>query len=102
MRTKFYITVLLTISLSCMAVFANAQASCAAAATLTSGTSCTTTSGNMQNATNAAPTGTCGGATSSTTYSVWYKFTAASTSPTITVNNLGSNLSTTTTYVQAL
>ncbi|MFI5133184.1 MAG: hypothetical protein ACHQEB_02555, partial [Chitinophagales bacterium] len=69
-----------------------AQASCAGAATLTPGSSCSTTTGNLKSASNAAPTGSCGGATSTTTFGVWYKFTATSTAVSITVNNLGSGL----------
>jgi hypothetical protein len=79
-----------------------AQASCAGAGTLTPGATCSTTTGNLQNAANALPAGSCGGATVLTTFGVWYKFTASSTISTITVNNLGSNLSTTTTYVEVL
>jgi hypothetical protein len=72
---------------------------CANATLLTEGISCTTTSGTLQNATNSAPTGNCGGATSTTTYDVWYKFVATSTSPTITISSL-SGLTATTTYVE--
>ena len=75
---------------------------CASATTLTPSSTCTTTSGDLYKATNAAPTGACGGATSTTTYDVWYKFTANATSQSITVNNLGNKLSTTTTYVEVL
>jgi len=79
-----------------------AQSSCANALTLNPSTTCTVTTGDLQGATNAAPTGACGGATATTTNGVWYKFTASSSNATITVNNLGSNLSTTTTYVEVL
>ena len=76
------------------------QATCVTAPGLTPGTSCTATTGNLQNAISAAPAGSCGGATLTTTYGVWYKFTASSTSSTITVNNLGSFLTATTTYLE--
>src|ERR1700747_361062 len=76
------------------------QATCVTAPSLTPGISCTTTTGNLQNAASAAPAGSCGGATLTTTYGVWYKFTASSTSSTITVTNLGSFLSAATTYLE--
>lgn len=105
-RRHHYLTLFLTIILSAAAtVFSSAvysQATCAAAVTLTPGSTCTTTTGNMQNAVSAVPAGACGGATVSTTYGVWYKFTASSTNTTITVNNLGSNLGTGTTYIELL
>lgn len=82
--------------------FVSAQASCALAYNLTPGISCSNTTGDLQGATNSAPTGTCGGATSLTTNGVWYQFTAGAARQVITVSNLGSNLSTTTTYVQVL
>ena len=78
------------------------QATCLTATTLTPSTSCSNPASqpNMQNALNALPIGACGGATALTTYGVWYVFTATSTSSTITVNNLGSNLSAGTTYLE--
>src|SRR5690349_8986223 len=84
-------------------VFLFAQAgndNCASATTLTPASSCSTTSGDLYKATNSAPTGACGGATSTTTYDVWYKFTANGTSQLITVSNLGNKLTNTTTYVE--
>jgi hypothetical protein len=79
-----------------------AQASCATAATLTPSSTCANPASqpNLQNAVNAAPTGSCGGATATTTFGVWYKFTATSTSSTITVGALGSNLTAATTYLE--
>lgn len=76
------------------------QASCATAGTLTPSSTCSATTGNMQNAVSAAPAGACGGATLATTYGVWYKFTATSTLSTITVNNLGTYLTASTTYIE--
>jgi hypothetical protein len=81
----------------------NAQASCGAATTLTPSTTCSNPAvqPNLQNAISAGFAGSCSGATT-TTYSVWYKFTATATSSTITVGNLGSNLTTSTTYMEVL
>src|SRR6266536_5469353 len=93
--------VLLFIFLS-VSVFAYSQATCSSAVTLTTSIAFSATTGDLQGATNAAPTGACGGATSSTTNGVWYKFTATSSSATIIVNNLGSNLTASTTYVELL
>ncbi|MFI5133183.1 MAG: PQQ-dependent sugar dehydrogenase [Chitinophagales bacterium] len=64
--------------------------------------SCNGTTYNIQNATSANGAGSCGGATGSTTYDVWFQFQATSTSPTINLSNLGSNLSAATTYIEAL
>jgi len=57
---------------------------------LTPALTCTTTApasmatGDLKNAVGATPTPTCG---SGTAYSVWYKFTALSSSTTVTINN---------------
>jgi hypothetical protein len=69
-----------------------AQATCAGAANLVPSNTCSPTTGNLKNAANAAPTGACGGATSTTTFGVWYKFTATATNSTVSVSNLGSGL----------
>ena len=96
---RTYITGFLFISLP---AFVYSQSTCATAATLTPSTSCSNpaTQPNIQNATSAAPTGSCGGATATTTYGVWYKFTATSTSSTINVTNLGANLTAANTYLE--
>jgi hypothetical protein len=71
------------------------QATCLTAGTLTPATNCTTTApasmttGNLRNAAAATPTLICG---SGTAYSVWYKFTATSTTTAVTINNFGTNL----------
>ena len=98
-NTRIYIIGFLFISLP---AFVYSQATCATAATLTPSTSCSNpaTQPNMQNAANASPTGSCGGATSTTTYGVWYKFTATSTSSTINVTNLKANLTAASTYLE--
>ncbi|MES1218450.1 MAG: PQQ-dependent sugar dehydrogenase [Bacteroidota bacterium] len=79
-----------------------AQVSCASPGTLIPGCS---TGADLQDALNASPTGACGSATASTTYSVWYKFTAGASSQSITLSGLGSgggaSLSTATTYIEA-
>ncbi|MBS1915117.1 MAG: T9SS type A sorting domain-containing protein [Bacteroidetes bacterium] len=83
-----------------------AQASCAAAQSLTPSATCTvgtsSRNGSLFGAVNAAPTGSCGGATSTTTYSQWYKFTASGTSQIITITGLGSSLAASTTYAEVL
>jgi len=80
----------------------HSQADCNNAATLTVATSCSNTQGNLKNASSISPTGSCGGATATTTYGIWYKFTATASTATITVSGLGSSLSATTTYVELL
>src|SRR5436190_12716237 len=73
-----------------------ANNTCATAATLTPASTCTIVTGNLQKATSATTdggtSGSCGGATAATTFDVWYKFTASSTSMAITIQNLGANL----------
>src|ERR1700722_8286156 len=98
--TVCYRGILIVVISILLAIKVNAQASCATAPALAPSTTCTTTLGNLLNATNAAPTGTCGGATATTTFGVWYKFTAASTSSTVTISGLGTSLTAATTYVQ--
>ena len=68
-----------------------ANDNCAAAVLLTSGTSCTTTNGTVQNATNSGvPVAPC---TGNPDDDVWYSFVSVSTDHTITLSNLGANLS---------
>jgi hypothetical protein len=83
----------------CVPTFIYSQAAnntCATATTLTPGSSCSSTTGNLQKATSAsadgATSGSCGGATAATTFDVWFKFTASSTTQAITIQNLGANL----------
>ena len=66
-----------------------AQASCAGASTLTPGSTCVAVLGNLKSATGATPAPVCG---SGTAYSVWYKFTATSSTTSVTINNFGSGL----------
>ena len=77
---------------------------CSSATTLTSNPAptCSSITANLRYATNSAPTGACGSATATTTYDVWFKFVATSTTHAVTISNLGSNLSSNTTYVQML
>jgi len=59
---------------------------CASATTLSSGTSCSFTSGSVLGATASGPAKpSCDGAASPNMFDVWYKFTAVSTSQTVTV-----------------
>src|SRR5687767_9968505 len=78
------------------------QATCGTAPVITPSITCITTAGDLQGATSSGPAGTCGGATATTTNGVWYRFTAKSPSATITVDNLGTNLTAATTYVEVL
>lgn len=93
---------LIAVFILCCLSDTHSQANCSTAATLLPG--CATTA-DLQNAATASPTGACGGATSTTTYSVWYKFTAGAASQSITLAGLGSgtgaSLSATTTYIEA-
>src|SRR5437773_3792 len=103
MNSRFYLCALITAFIFIrFPAMVYAQATCAAAATLTPGTTCSATSGNLKNAANAAPTGACAGATSLTTYGNWYKFTATATTATITISGLGSSLTAITTFVELL
>ncbi|MBP6233905.1 MAG: T9SS type A sorting domain-containing protein [Chitinophagaceae bacterium] len=79
-----------------------ANDNCANATSLTSGTSCSNTSSNIYYASSSSPAGTCGGATASTTYDVWFRFQATSTTQTVRLSNLGSRLSTASTYMEML
>ena len=79
-----------------------ANDACSGATTLTPGVACSNTTGNLFYATSASPAGGCGGATTTTTYDVWYKFVATSTTHAITVSSLGTKLTTATTYMELL
>src|SRR5215212_127075 len=106
MRTVFsFRTLVIIFIFVCFPAFLWAQPTndnCAGVITVTSSTTCATTLYNIKNATNAAPTGTCGGATATTTYDMWFRFQANSTSPAITLSNFGANLTSGTTYIQVL
>src|SRR5436190_16694349 len=102
MNSRFYLRALITAFLFIsVPVFVYSQLTCLTAAALTPSTNCSNPAiqPNLQNAANAGFAGSCSGATA-TTYSVWYKFTATSAISTITVRNLGSNLSSSTTYIE--
>ncbi|MBX9783458.1 MAG: PQQ-dependent sugar dehydrogenase [Chitinophagaceae bacterium] len=79
-----------------------ANNTCATAVTLYASSNCINVAGNMQNANNTAPAGACGGATGTTTFDVWYSFTATASSATVTLSGLGSSLNAATTYIQVL
>jgi trimeric autotransporter adhesin len=81
---------------------AAANDNCSAATTLTSASTCSSVTGNLRYATSAGPAGACGGATLTTTYDVWFKFQATSTTQTVTLSSLGSNLTAATTYIEML
>ncbi|MGC4100205.1 PQQ-dependent sugar dehydrogenase [Ferruginibacter sp.] len=71
---------------------------CANAVTLTAGLSCSSMTANLQNANSAAPAGCT--ATNTTTYDVWFKFTATATVENISLSNLGSNVTAANTYIE--
>jgi hypothetical protein len=77
-----------------------ANDACASSVLLTSGTTCTNTTGNLQYAASAAPAGACGGATLTTTFDVWYRFVANSTTHAITLSSLGAGLTAANTYIE--
>jgi trimeric autotransporter adhesin len=102
MRTNSTLRILYFIfSIITFPVIAHSQATndaCGSADPLV--TSGTVVTGDLQGATSTgSPLGTCAGATTPTN-DVWYQFVATSPSATITVNSLGTNLSTTTTYIE--
>jgi hypothetical protein len=110
MRTNYIIRTLVIciffVALSSKSFSQAANNTCSTAQALTPGSSCTPYTGNLQKATSASTdgsiSGACGSATTATTYDVWFKFTATSTFPVITVNNLGNNLTATSTYIELL
>jgi hypothetical protein len=74
---------------------------CSGATAITSGNSCTNTTGTFLRATSNGPAGACAGSTVTNTYDVWYRFQAVNDdSLTITIGNLGSRLTATTTYME--
>ncbi len=80
-----------------------ANDNCSGATLLTSNYSCSSTTGNLRYATSAnPPAGACGGATLTTTFDVWYRFQAVNATQTVTVGNLGANLSAASTYMEVL
>jgi len=93
--------VLLTVFLLGIQSYAQAPANdlCAGAVNLTSGTTCTNTAGTVANATFTAA-GVPGSCTGTVKYDVWYKFTAKTTNPTITLSSVGGNFSTQTPRIQ--
>jgi trimeric autotransporter adhesin len=94
MRTNVLAYSILSILLFfCFPSIINGQATCATAVNLTPGTTCSSgtsmSTGDLKNANSATPAPTCG---SGTAYSVWYKFTATSTSATVTINNFANGI----------
>jgi len=62
---------------------------CGSAITLTSSTSCVATTATMYGATLTTPTTITGDCAGTVVYDLWYRFTAQTTNPTITLSNLG-------------
>ncbi|HEU4472215.1 MAG TPA: T9SS type A sorting domain-containing protein [Flavisolibacter sp.] len=62
-------------------------ATCATASPITSSTTCTNTNGTVVGSTNDGTSTACG----TSRYDVWYSFVAESSSPTITLSNIGAN-----------
>ena len=80
---------------------ATLQDLCSTAFTLTSANSCNSITANLRNANSTSTTaGSCGGATLATTYDVWFRFQATSTTQTIALSNLGSSVVAATTYIE--
>ncbi len=79
-----------------------ANDACSGATTLTSSATCNSVTSNLYYATSSSNAGGCGGATSTNTYDVWFTFQANATSQTVTVNNLGNKLSSSSTYMEVL
>ena len=77
-----------------------ANDNCSGATTITSGLSCSNTTASLRNATSNGPAGACAGSTIANTYDVWFRFQAVSDSQTVTIGNLGSRLTATTTYME--
>jgi trimeric autotransporter adhesin len=77
---------------------------CSGATTLTSTPTptCSSVTANIRYATSNGPAGACGGATLATTFEVWFKFVATSTTHAVTISNLGSNFTAATTYIELL
>ena len=82
-------TTVLSLIFVCLSAKTFSQGSCLGASTLTPASTCVAVSGNLKNAIGATPAPVCG---SGTAYSVWYKFTATSTTASITINSFGSGL----------
>lgn len=95
---RYFILLLCLITVN---ITANAQNACSGATPLTSNVSCSTTSGDLQDATKDGPN-SGSGCSHSTLYDVWFTFTAQSAITTITVSNLGSNLTSANTFVEVL
>lgn len=103
MRSNFSLrNFFIVLFLSCLSNFVYSQATCATAVPLTPSVTCSPTQGDLQDAVHSNPIGSCGGATATTTKAVWFTFTATSPNATITVSNLGSNLTAATTYIELL
>lgn len=76
---------------------------CTGATLLTSGNTCAVTTGNLRFATSNGPAGGCGtGVTAANTFDVWYRFVAVNAAQTVTVGNLGANMTGATTYMQVM
>src|SRR5678815_172558 len=85
-RTKAILAIIIFFSISSVV---NAQVDCTNPGILNSSVTCIPVTGNLRNAVGATPAPACG---IGTAYSVWYKFTATSSTATITINNFASNL----------
>ncbi|MEJ8816821.1 hypothetical protein [Lacibacter sp. H407] len=78
-----------------------ANNTCGSSVLLTSGIACSTTIGDLQDATKDGPNSGAG-CSHTTTNDVWYRFSAQSSTTTITISGLGSNLSGANTFVEIL
>jgi trimeric autotransporter adhesin len=103
MRTNTVIRLLLLVfTLIQTSEVVQAQATCLSPGKLIPGC---VANADLQDALNASPVGACGSATSSTTFGIWYTFTAGATSQSITVAGVGAgsgaSLTTSSTYIEA-
>jgi len=83
-------------------LFAPVNDDCSGATVVTSGATCSNTTSNIQYASSGGPAGACVGSTAVNTYDVWFSYVATSTTQTVTLSSLGSNLTAATTYIETL
>lgn len=104
-KTAFhYLLLLFLITIPCVVLAQPANDNCSGAQAVTSNVVCSnaTPKPTLFGATNSGPTGACGGATSTTTYDVWFTFTAQASTTTITLSGEGNLINLSTTYIEVL
>lgn len=104
-KTVYIYLLLVVLITTPFIVFAQpANDNCSGAQSLTSSTGCTNASPKptLFEATNSGPIGACGGATSTTTYDIWFVFTAQASTTTITLSGEGNLVALSSTYIEVL